>query len=138
MNDSLDIKKLLLLRKVYDKCLKEKIKNEIFPSSYTVFAEALIQKEFYSQQELSDFIGCNKAHTSRTLVKMQLKGLVQPVCTKSKPIMLTEKGHKLAQEVGKNKQKFLSELFNGVEESDLNIFLGVMDKVISNAKLLEN
>ncbi len=66
-------------------------------ASYATFAEALTKKDFHSQQELSDFVGCNKAHTSRTLLKMQLKGLIKPI--KNGVISLTESGKVYAENV---------------------------------------
>ncbi len=132
-----DINKLFLIRKVYDKYMSNKTVNEAFTSGYVIFAEALKTKDFYSQQELTEFLGCNKAHTSRTLLKMQMKGLVKPVCYHSdKPIELTEKGKQFAHEAIEAKKKLVAQLTENIDEKDLEQFFKILGKIISNAESL--
>lgn len=134
-----DLKKLFLLRKVYNKFLNENSKTENFSSSYAVFAEALSKRTFNSQQELTDYVGCNKAHTSRTLFKMQIKGLIRPICAKSgaNVFNLTEKGKLLAENAEKNKQKLMKDLFENIKDDEIEVFLNVLDQIITNAKVIE-
>lgn len=135
--DFFDINKFFLIRKVYDKYMSNKTVNEAFTSGYVIFAEALKTKEFYSQQELTDFIGCNKAHTSRTLLKMQMKGLIKPICAHSNtPIELTEKGKQFAHEAIEAKKKLVSQLIENIDEKDLEHFFDILSKIISNAEAL--
>ena len=128
-----DIKKFLLIKKVYTKLLKEK-SNEKLNSAFAVFAEALDNHNFSSQQELSNFVGCNKAHTSRTLFKMQLKGLIKPQC---KTIALTEKGKVFAQHVKKAKLLLKNQLFKNISKPEAEIFFKVLDQIVSNANEIE-
>ena len=128
--EDLSIKDLLLIKKVYSK----QISANGYESSFAIFASALMQQEFKSQQQLSDFVGCNKAHTSRTLLKMQLKGLIKPV---SKNISLTQKGKEFAQEVQNHVCHLKSNLLLDVTEKDLAVFEKVLKKIITNANNME-
>ncbi len=128
------IKKLMLIKKIYSKYFCEKGSNKL-TSAFAVFVEALSEREFSSQQELSQHLGCNKAHTSRTLLKMQLMGLIKPVC---KNITLTEKGKQYAQMVKQKQRKMKQELLCGISESELKVFKSVLDKILNNGKVFEN
>jgi len=128
-----DIKKLLLIRKVYSKYISEQSKYSSLSPAFAVFLSALNEHEFKSQQELSEFVGCNKAHTSRMLIKMQLKGLVKP-CTKT--IMLTEKGKEYAQKFNSYRTNFVKILLKNVSKEDDEIFTKVLNQIFENAKAL--
>ena len=58
----LDIEKMFLIKKVYDKYLSRLGNDGKLSAGFVVFAETLLAHKFTSQQELSDYIGCNKAH----------------------------------------------------------------------------
>ncbi len=125
-NEFLDINRILLIKKIYAKHMSE---NGELCSSFAVFAEILLKNEINSQQELTKLVGCNKAHTSRTLLKMQLKGLVKV----GKGITLTEKGIEYAKQVEKTKENLLESLFSGVTNEEKEIFAKVLDKLIQNS-----
>ncbi len=125
----LDINQLLLIKKIYAKHMKE---NSELCSSFAVFAEIMSNKKIESQQELTKLVGCNKAHTSRTLLKMQLKGLVKL----GKDITLTSKGEEYAGKVKSLKQELYDTMFDGVTEKEKEVFARVLDKVIKNSKVV--
>ena len=129
-NEKYDIKMFLLIKKVYMKFLGESTAQGNNPG-FAVFAEAMDMQKFYSQQELSDFVGCNKAHTSRTLLKMHVRGLTKPNLT------LTDKGKIFAENIKKAKQEFSCALLKDVSKAETETFLSVLDKILKNAKRLE-
>lgn len=135
--ESLDIKNLLHIKHAYSKYLNFKLSNENLTSSYSVFVEALSQQNFHSQQELTNFLGCNKAHTSRTLIKMQMKGLIAPIYPGHNEIKLTDKGQVLAKKVANHKREMISELFKNVTNEEKIIFEKVLNQMIENAKIIE-
>ena len=126
------IQKLALIKKIYTKNLSEK-SDEKLTSVFAIFADAINKNNFSSQQELSNYLGCNKAHTSRTLLKMQIKGLIKPTC---KAIALTEKGKKFAEDVKEARIVIKNQLFTGVSDNELHIFSKVIDKMILNVKTM--
>lgn len=130
-----DIKRLTPLKKAYIKFLTDHIKNEKLPTSFVVFIQALNKQKFQSQQELTDFIGCNKAHTSRTLFKMQLRGIIKLSCKKN-GIELTEKGKAIAEYLSKIEQEFLKTLFKDIAENEQKIFENVLNKLIANSTII--
>ena len=136
MEESIDIRKILYLKTAYSKILSKKFGSDSLTSSYAVFAEAISANCFHSQQELSDYLGCNKAHTSRTLLKMQIKGLISPLHLRQE-ITLTEKGKKYAEQVKKNKEKMIGELFEGISPEDSENFAKVLNQIIKNAKVIK-
>ena len=136
MEESIDIRKILYLKTAYSKILSKKFGSDSLTSSYAVFAEAISANCFHSQQELSDYLCCNKAHTSRTLLKMQIKGLIAPLHLKQE-IILTEKGKKYAEQVKKSKEKMISELFEGISPEDSKNFAKVLNQIIKNAKVIK-
>ncbi len=123
----LDINRILLIKKIYEKNMSE---NSELCSSFAVFAEILLNNEIKSQQELSALAHCNKAHTSRTLLKMQLRGLVKV----GKSIILTEKGVEYAKNAVKCKENLLEKMFEGVTDAEKQTFAKVLDKLIENSK----
>lgn len=134
-DENCGFKKFLQIRNVYTNFVKVKSPEDTLTSSFAIFAEVLSAKECKSQQELTNILGCNKAHTSRTLIKMQNKGLVQ---IEPKSITLTEKGKKFAQLVKQNKKDFVKLIFEGITEEEKEIFGNVIDKVFENINKLEN
>lgn len=131
-----DISNLVVFKKIYTKEMANKNKDETLPSGLAVFVAAINQKEFNSQQKLSEFLGCNKAHTSRTLSKLQEKGLIEPLKTRNCPIRLTEKGKDAARYSLERKENFAKQLISGVTEQELSVFEKVLDKIVRNAKNL--
>lgn len=129
-----DIERLFLIKKIYEKALRKISINDKLTGSYAIFAEALLKRDFHSQQELSDFVGCNKAHTSRTLIKMQIKGLVKPI--KNGVISLTENGRTFATNVLKDKKQFVCQLFDNIPEKEIDVFIKVFDQILANAGTL--
>lgn len=136
MEECIDIRKILYLKTAYNKILSKKFGSDSLTSSYAVFAEALNSNTFHSQQELSNYLGCNKAHTSRTLLKMQLKGLITPLHIKQE-ISLTEKGKQYAEQVKQSKEKMISELFAGISPEDTKNFAKTLNQIIKNAKVIK-
>lgn len=136
MNKRPDISKIILLKKLYTKQMRHEQQEDDISTGLAVFVAALNQKEFSSQQKLSEFLGCNKAHTSRTLAKMQEKGLIEPLVARHTPIKLTEKGKQYAKNSINKKENFCQSLMNGVAEGELKIFEKVLDKILENAKIL--
>lgn len=131
-----DIEKLISFKKLYAKGIQKKVELEKLPSSQAIFIAAINQKVFTSQQQLSEFLGCNKAHTSRTLAKMEENKLIEPLSTRNSPIKLTEKGRKLAEESINIKDCFAKSLINGITKDELQIFEKVLDKILNNARLI--
>lgn len=133
----LDINKLSIIRNAYAKFITSRAKNQEFLSSYAIFLVAISENEFHSQQELSAFIGCNKAHTSRTLLKMKLNGFIKISPPPNDKIKLTEKGEEFLKEYISIKDEFTNHLWNGIEEKELKQFIHTFDKICENAKNLD-
>ena len=72
-----DISKLSVIKNAFTKFVSSNLNDNEFLYSYAIFLEAITSKKFHSQQELSKFVGCNKAHTSRTLLKMKSIDLIK-------------------------------------------------------------
>lgn len=131
-----DIEKLISFKKLYAKGIQKKAELEKLPSSQAIFISAINQKVFTSQQQLSEFLGCNKAHTSRTLAKLEEKKLIEPLSTRNSPIKLTEKGKKLAETSINIKDCLAKSLTKGLTKDELQIFEKVLDKILNNARLI--
>lgn len=131
-----DIERMFLIKKIYEKTIRKISLKDKITASYAVFAQAMTQRDFFSQQELSDFVGCNKAHTSRTLFKMQVKGFIEPI-KKDHPFRLTREGKKLAQTMFEDKKRFMDHLLKDIPESDIKVFANVLDQVLLNAENLK-
>lgn len=132
----LDINKLSIIKNAYAKFIPSKTKNEEFLSSYAIFLEAINENHFHSQQELSSFIGCNKAHTSRTLLKMKLGGFIKILPPPNDGIELTKKGKDFLSEFLSIKQQFTNILWKDIGEKDVEQFIKTFDKICENAKNL--
>lgn len=132
-----DVEKLILFKKLYTKQMGCRNHTDNMSSGLAIFVAAIDeQNEFYSQQQLSEFLGCNKAHTSRTLAKLQEKGLVEPISSRNSVIKLTEKGKKLAETTKSIKHDFCVSLVKGVTDEEMKTFEKVLDKILNNAKIL--
>ncbi len=106
-------------------------------AGYIVFAKALYKREFSSQQELSDYCGCNKAHTSRTLLKMQKCGYVSLKNTNDeKKISLTPAGREFAQQSIKREQDIFCKLSEDIDKQDLQTFNKVINQLVEKAEKL--
>ncbi len=121
------IEKLMTIKKKYSKFMNKK---KLLPS-FAIFAKALENRDFNSQQELTDYLDCNKAHTSRTLLKMQLEGLIKPVFKK---ISLTEKGKQYLEKVNDANKEFEIVLFKDVSVNDIKVLEKVVDQFFNNIK----
>ncbi len=130
-----DIKKLGQIKKAFEKSMNLSFEGTNVPSSFVLFAQAIEKNRFSSQQELSSFLGCNKAHTSRMLVKMQLKGFVKPIYHGG--IELTEKGLRLAKAADNARKQFKQSLLHNIDEKELLCMSKVIDKLVENAKQME-
>ncbi len=128
MEEQDDITKLSIIKKIYTKYLCD---GENAPIA--IFAETILERDFKSQQELTQYLDCDKAHTSRTLLKMQKNGLIHPI---SKSITLTEKGKLFALDIQKKKAYLKKELFSGISENDIEVFVSVLEQMTNNAKRL--
>ncbi len=125
------------LKKAQRKYLNEHMKPYELSSTYVSFLEALSIKEFSSQNELSNFLNCNKAHTTRTLLKLELLGYIdvkKRICPKKRLITLTEKGKVITKEIIKINNEFLETIFKDIPENDKNIFYTTLTKLIYNSK----
>lgn len=136
MEKRADISKLITFKKLFSKEMNNNTDEESLPSSLAIFVGALKQKEFTSQQKLSEFLGCNKAHTSRSLAKLQQQGLVEPIKSRNSVIKLTEKGNKLATKSVSKKENFFKKLMKDVSEDEKIIFARVLEKICNNAQKL--
>lgn len=129
-----NIKKLFVLKKLYNQTFNT---DEKTLAGYVVFAKALYQRDFTSQQELSDCCGCNKAHTSRTLLKMQKCGYVALKKEEDeKKISLTPAGRQFAQKAIKQEKALLDKLSEDIDSQDLQTFNKVVGQLIDKAEQL--
>lgn len=129
-----NIKKLFVLKKLYNQTFNT---DEKTLAGYVVFAKALYQRDFTSQQELSDCCGCNKAHTSRTLLKMQKCGYVALKKEEDeKKISLTPAGRQFAQKAIKQEKDILDKLSEDIDSQDLQTFNKVVGQLIDKAEQL--
>ena len=129
-----NIKKLFVLKKLYNQTFNT---DEKTLAGYVVFAKALYQRDFTSQQELSDCCGCNKAHTSRTLLKMQKCGYVAlKKEDDEKKISLTPAGRQFAQKAIKQEKDILDKLSEDIDSQDLQTFNKVVGQLIDKAEQL--
>ncbi len=133
----LDINKLSIIKNAYVKFITANSHDDEFLSSYAIFLEAIYSNEFHSQQELSAFIGCNKAHTCRTLVKMKQQGLIDITPPPREKFELTEKGRLFTENFIKTKHNFLDQLVKDIAKDDIKKFIIVFNKICLNAKNLD-
>lgn len=133
MDTTFSVDTFVPLNKYYLRYMTEKTKDNKIASSYIPFLKALSSQSFNSQHDLSQYLCCNKAHTSRTLLKMQLAGLVCPTCFRNK-IELTEKGKKTADKIAKYENLFIQQLFSTTTDKELVTFNKVIEKLLKNAQ----
>lgn len=131
-----DIKKFANFKKIYEKSLGKLLNREI-NVGYVVFAETLYNKTIHTQQELSDFVSCNKAHTSRTLLKMQANGLVKMINSNNSTISLTAKGEKFAEDCKKAREELNEKLLENINKKELEVFEKVANQILANAQAIE-
>ena len=129
-----DINKLSVIKNAYTKFITSNVKKEELLCSYAIFLEAISEKDFHSQQELSEFVGCNKAHTSRTLLKMKQKELINMPNSNERIAILTEKGKDFIRKYRKTRKDFINQLIKDVSPIDIEVFTKVIDKIFTNAK----
>ena len=132
MENIFDLKKISPLKKLHSKYIKSRMTNENLPASFLPFIEALSKQKFRSQQELTEYLGCNKAHTSRTLLAMKLKGLIKPSYCKN-AIELTEKGKSFVSQLDEIEKDFVTLLSANITENEKNVFNKVLDTFLINA-----
>ncbi len=135
-----DFSKLFNLKKSHQAYLSAVSSKYDIGVGCLVFIKAMTLQNFHSQQELSEFIGCNKAHTSRIISRMLKKGYITMPTEKSPEsiISLTESGIKVAKEVEKLEKHYASLLIQNVSKEDLEVFKKVCKQIYNNAQLLSN
>lgn len=129
----IDIQKIMNMKKIHDAYIAKKMKKNDVGYGMSVFLCAIHAKKFQSQQELSDFVECNKAHTSRMIIKMQDKGLIK----QNMKISLTEKGKKLAEKCKEYNEEFALQLIENINKKDLETFKNVMKQIFANAETIK-
>jgi len=136
MEKVFDLKKINPLTKAYTKFIRNRITDKNITSSYLPYIDALSKHKFRSQQELTDFLGCNKAHTSRTLLAMKLKGIIKPTYSQN-VIELTEKGKNYVEQLQKAQKEFVVLLSEGITNEEKVIFEKVLDRFLTNTNKME-
>ena len=129
-----DIEKFFYIKKLYEQKLKALIGKDS-NLGWAVFAEVLYDKVVHSQQELSDMVACNKAHTSRTLLKMQQKGLVK-VNLSNSSFSLTAKGKQFAEKVIEIRNEVNKKLVEDINQKDLQTFTKVFLQILANGQTI--
>ncbi len=139
-NKEYDFSKLFNIKKFHTAYVTKLTKEYDIGAGYLVFLKVLTIKEFHSQQELSEFIGCNKAHTSRIIGKMQEKGYVEVSQSKNldSVIRLTKRGLALAKKVEEIDRQYVAKLFENIPQEDLETFKKVCRQIYINSELLTN
>ena len=131
-----DIAKFTYFKKIYEHTFGKMLNSEI-NVGMVVFAETLYDKTIRTQQELSDSVSCNKAHTSRTLLKMQNLGLVKMINpSENSPITLTKKGENFAKECKAIRENLNKKLVENISKKDLETFQKVVDQIFANAQVI--
>jgi DNA-binding MarR family transcriptional regulator len=131
-----DLVKCTYFKKIYEQAFGRMLKSEM-NVGMVVFAETLYSKTIRTQQELSDCVSCNKAHTSRTLLKMQNLGLVKMINpNENSPITLTKKGEKFAEECKAIRESLNKKLVENISKKDLETFKKVIDQIFANAQVI--
>ena len=134
---SFNFKNFVYMRKFYDRCLAERLGNNM-NVGFAPFAEILYTQTVKTQQELSDLAMCNKAHTSRMLFKMQLKGLVKiSTLSKNSAITLTKKGEDFAKVCIETRENVKQKLLENINKKDLETFTRVFNQIAANAQVVE-
>lgn len=134
--EGLDFSKLVVLKKNYDAYMSKALYDENISVGHLVFLKALSTKDFNSQQELSKFISCNKAHTSRIVTKLQENGLIQVDNSKNSHIAinLTEKGKEYAKKADKLANEYISKIIENIDPDELKTFKKVFNQIYENAE----
>lgn len=131
-----DIRNLGYIKKFYEHRLSKVLKEDL-NVGFAIFAEILYTKTIKTQQELSDYALCNKAHTSRTLLKMQLKGLVKAINTnKNSQISLTKKGEEFAEICIQTREELQQKLVENINKKDLETFSRVLTQILANTEVV--
>lgn len=136
MLDEDSIKNLSELRKFRIKFLNSKCKQENISSTFVPFFNALSEKNFSSQKELSMYVGCNKAHTNRILLKMECLGFISIkhfLNPENRTFYLTDKGKTVAGKICNYQNEFIEKLFDGIEKDELDYFGQILNKILLNA-----
>lgn len=131
-----DIRNLGYIKKFYEQRLSKVLKSDL-NVGFAVFAEVLYTKVVRTQQELSDYALCNKAHTSRMLLKMQTKGLVKTTnLNKNSQIALTKKGEEFAEVCMQTREELQQKLIENINKKDLEIFSRVLAQILANSEVV--
>ena len=138
--EKFDFSKFISLKKNYDAYMSKALQDKNISVGHLVFLKALSTKDFSSQQELSEFISCNKAHTSRIVTKLQENGLIQVNSSKNSHIAinLTEKGKKYAQMADNLTKVYISKIIENINPNDLETFTKVFHQIYENSESLIN
>ena len=134
-----DFSKLFNIKKFYAAYMTNVAKENGVGVGCLVFLKALSTKEFRSQQELSEFVGCNKAHTSRIITKMQEMGFVEVAQNKADaPLTLTKKGIAFGKKAEKLHKEYTEKLVEDVPQEELEVFRKVCKQIYKNSEKLAN
>lgn len=135
-----DLAKLFNIKKFHSAYVSNLAKENGIGVGCLVFLKALSAANFHSQHQLSEYIGCNKAHTSRIVTKMQQSGLVEISQNKNleDKIVLTKKGETIAKKVESLDKQYISKLLQDIPEEELEIFRKVCMQIYNNSERLLN
>ncbi len=138
--NSANFSKLFNIKKFHSSYIASVAQENDIGVGCLVFIKALSIKDFNSQQEISKFIGCNKAHTSRILTKLQEKQYITFSNGKNQniKISLTEKGKLLAKKVADKDKEYAKKLVEGIDKNDLDVFKKVCNQIYENSEKLTN
>ena len=136
MENVLIFKKITPLTKAYTKFVLNEMTDSNITASYIPFIDALSKQKFRSQHELTEYLGCNKAHTSRTLFAMKIKGIIKPTYSQN-IIELSDKGKEYVEKLKKIQKQFINLLSAGVTSEEKSIFNQVLDKFLANSNKIE-
>ena len=139
-NREYDFSRVFNIKKFHTTYVAQLTKEHDIGTGCLVFLKTLTARDFHSQQELSEFIGCNKAHTSRIIAKMQEKGYVEVPQNKNydSGIKLTKKGLALAKKVEEIDKQYIAKLLENIPQDDLEIFRKVCSQIYKNSEALTN
>lgn len=137
-DNNFDFSKLFNIKKFHSAYLSAIAAKHDIGVGCLVFIKAITINEFHSQQELSEFIGCNKAHTSRIISTMLKKGYIRMPADKNSDsvISLTEEGQIIAKEVEKLEKLYINKLIVNIPKEDLQVFKKVCKQIYENSKSL--
>ena len=112
-----------------------KIKNDsgMTHSQFRIIFPIVHVQKGYAIQELSEITGVDKGFVSRTIAKLEKKGIVKRDRKSDKernyPIILTDNGWKIINEVSKPHKEELEKWLVNVSRDDIHTFIKVLFEV---------